>query len=184
MKALKILQVSPQAADPYLDYWRRSLQKGGETLGLKIEASVLSVGDHHSDEVSNIRSAPHKMLLKGDADKPWTIAADQLIAALAWAEVIHIHHCLSYFGLTVAAHASLLGKCVMGEHRGARDEHFLSRCAEVSYLFDFFHSGSEAAAAIYQNLNRPVKIIPTPVDAYSSHQVGVEMLNFLKEYLS
>jgi glycosyltransferase involved in cell wall biosynthesis len=171
MKTIKIVHVSPRfygnecviAGGPkYLLYISRALQKGAEALGCQVETSVLSFGK----QATIFDSGPHKILhriIKGDSGRPLTISANDIISSIQDADVVHVHQFLSHACLYVAAHARLLGKCVIGtDHQG--EEHYLSYNPEVSGLFDFFHVISDFALNTYKRLIGPVKIIKGPLD--------------------
>jgi glycosyltransferase involved in cell wall biosynthesis len=171
MKKIKIIHVTPRfygnecsiAGGPkYLLYICRALQKGAESLGWNIETSVLSFGK----EANVFESGPHRILhkiIKGDPKHPLTISADDIINSLQDADVVHVHQFLSHACLYVAAHARLLGKCIIGtDHQG--EEHHLSYNPEVSGIFDFFHSISDFALNTYKRLKGPVKLIKGPLD--------------------
>lgn len=171
MKTIKIIHVSPRFYDKkssiaggpkYMLYICRALQKGAESLGLRVETSVLSFGK----EANVFKIGPyqiHHKIIKGDPYHPGTILAADIIDSLHDADVVHIHQFLSYACLYVAAHARLLGKCVIGTDHQA-DEHYLSGHHEISGLFDFFHSISDFAENTYKRLSGPIKVIKGPMD--------------------
>ncbi|MGB9188677.1 MAG: glycosyltransferase family 4 protein [Methylovirgula sp.] len=83
---------------------------------------------------------------------------------LAEYDVVHIHQCLTPFGLFVASHARLLGKKVIGtDHGGGETPLFLSH----PFLFDVFdilHSQSDFAAAAFADASFRSRVIKGPMD--------------------
>lgn len=154
MKNIKIVHVLPKESlalsDVYLSYMCQALQKGGDLLGRQVNTSIFSF---ENDTVSG----------NGSAQISHKIPADTLINMLKQVDVVYVHQCLSSASLYIAAHARLLGKCVIGSHyRGG--ENYLSTYPEIGELFDFFHADSAFAANTYKNLNGCVKVIKGPMN--------------------
>ncbi len=171
MKTIKIIHVSPRfygkecviAGGPkYLLYICRALQKGAEILGCHVETSVLSFGKQAGVFENGPNRISHRIIAANPAH-PWTIPASEIITGIEDADVVHIHQFLSHACLYVAAHARLLGKCVIGtDHQG--EEHYLSYNPEIGGMYDFFHIISDFASNTYKRLDGPVKMIKGPVD--------------------
>src|SRR5579864_468365 len=95
-----------------------------ETLSFAVSPMVKRPADGVADHV-----------LLGDVE-PAKLDSSEFIEHLAATDVVHIHNCLSRFGLHMAAHSKLNRKIVIGTDYGAENAALLSSRPQLMELFD------------------------------------------------
>lgn len=86
---------------------------------------------------------------------------------LAEYDIVHIHQCLTPFGLFVASHARLQGKKVIGTDLGGGESPLFLAHPFLFECFDFLHAISDFAASAYAEATVPIHVIKGPVDDQS-----------------
>jgi len=104
-------------------------------------------------------------ILQGEPTDIGTLDAGMIKEALAWADVVHVHQCLTPFGLFVAAHAKLLGRRVIGtDHGGGEAGHILYQHPEFASVYDVLLAQSKFAALGFAEFGVRCEIMTGPVD--------------------
>ena len=159
----RILQVTPAyfAADSvigggerYVENLRRAVRAAA---GDAVACPVLSSG-------SAERGSDGITLLPGDVSRPETFDPAALDGALDAADAVHVHQCLTRFGLFIAARARLLGRPVVGTDHGGGQAPFLSAQPHLMGLFDVMQTYSAFGDLSAYGLPVPCERILGPVD--------------------
>ena len=142
-------------SDRHVDDLRRAVRA---VAGSGAPCRVLFCG--HGEE--GVRDGD--LLLSGNPAEPDSFDPATLDTTLASAAVVHVHQCLTRFGLFVAARARMLGRRVVGTDHGAATAPFLAAQPHLAGLFDVMQTCS--AFGDMAALNLPVRTvrIPGPVD--------------------
>jgi glycosyltransferase involved in cell wall biosynthesis len=166
---MRILQVTPC-------YFADSSVIGGGERGVnylcRTVGAVSRVGEVRCDMLSfaqeravrSISPGTDLHILPGLPDEPASFATPAFHALIAQYDVIHVHQCLSQFGLFVAARARLAGKRVIGSDHGGGEWGDLEAYPVIGDLFDVFHAQSDFACHAFTFFNRPVAVIKGPMD--------------------
>ena len=159
----RILQVTPAhfaagsvtgGAGRYVENLRRAVHG---VAGDTITCPVLSCGPpaYGADGVT---------VLPGDVSRPESFDQAALDGALAAAGAVHVHQCLTRFGLFAAARARLLGRPVIGTDHGGGQAPFLNAQPHLMGLFDVIQTYSAFGDLSAYNLPVPRERILGPVD--------------------
>jgi glycosyltransferase involved in cell wall biosynthesis len=104
-------------------------------------------------------------ILQGEPNDISTLDARLIKEALDGADIVHVHQCLTLFGLFVAAHAKLLGRRVIGtDHGGGEANHILHRHPEMASVYDALRAQSEFAALGFAEFGVRCEVMTGPVD--------------------
>ncbi|MFX1684454.1 glycosyltransferase family 4 protein [Paraburkholderia sp. A2RI-6] len=126
------------------------------------QCDILSFGNTQSD----IPLGPGSRLLlyPGHPDNLTSCAGEVFDAILASYDVVHVHQCLTPWGIFVAARAHLLGVVVLGTDHGGGESRHLESYPVIGNVFHAFHAQSEFAAAAFSQLSPPCHVILGPAD--------------------
>lgn len=165
---MRILQVTPTF------FSENSVVGGGERYVNNVCAAVQVAGERppQCDILSfgTIRTnIPHALgtdllLYPAHPDNLLSCAGEGLDAILAGYDVVHVHQCLTSWGIFIAARARLLGACVLGTDHGGGEARQLEAYPVVANVFDTFHAQSDFATAAFRQLSVPCRVILGPVD--------------------
>ena len=161
----RLLQVTPTyfgststigGGERYVDNLRRAVRMvaGGERA-----CPVLSCGPG-----SDSRPGEGVFVLPGDVAAPDSFDQAALDDLLAAADVVHVHQCLTRFGLFVAARARLLGRPVIGTDHGGGQAPFLNAQPYLTGLFSVIQTYSAFGDLSAYDLPVPRHRILGPVD--------------------
>jgi glycosyltransferase involved in cell wall biosynthesis len=169
---LKHLQITPSffsdesivgGGERHVETFCKALLAAAAERSLPIRCEIVAFGDRSGTVVS--RDKLTLRLLHGNAWDITTLEAGLIKAELAAADVVHVHQCLTVFGLFVATHARLLGKIVIGtDHGGGVAEYILDRHPSFATIYDVFRAQSEFAALGLGEFGVRRAVILGPVD--------------------
>lgn len=162
-----ILHVTPHYFDDrsvigggerYVTYMTRAIHKASG--GLVIQ-SVLAPSYKNDRIVANPADL---ILFESRTGAPGFKSLELVADAISQFDVVHIHQCLSAFGLAMAAIAKAQGKLTVGTDHGGGEEAMLSTAPQLSSIYDHFHSQSEYARSAFASLDAPTTLIRGPID--------------------
>jgi glycosyltransferase involved in cell wall biosynthesis len=166
---LHILQVTPAY------FAESSIVSGGERYVSNVCAAVAtadSAGEMTCDmlsfgaRVQSLALGPRSRMViaAGNPARCVSCAGPALDDILARYEVVHVHQCLTSWGIFVAARARLAGALVLGSDEGGGEAPGLESCPVLTDVFDLFHALSDFAASAFFGLPVPCHVIAGPVD--------------------
>lgn len=123
-----------------------------------IACQVVSAGEQ------GIADAEGAVLLAGDPARPDSFDPAAVDAVLGGADVVHVHQCLTRFGLFAAARARMLGCRVIGTDHGGGRAPFLASQPHLAQLFDVVQTYSAFGDVAAMNLPVRTVRLPGPVD--------------------
>ncbi len=168
---MKVIHVTPTyfAESSIIGGGERYVDNVCTSLGFQdviARSDILSFGAEARDIVLRpkstlriIKTAPAKSFGEADA-----YANSQIRKHLAGYDVVHVHQCLTPFGLYVASHARLLEKIVIGTDHGGGETPLYQSHPFLYGNFDFLHAQSKFASSSYADATVPVRVIKGPVD--------------------
>jgi alpha-maltose-1-phosphate synthase len=131
--------------------------------GLPIECEIIAFGAQSRTVVD--RDHVTLRILKGEPSDVSTLDARVIRNELASADIVHVHQCLTVFGLFVAAHAKLLGRCVIGTDLGGGEANgILHPHPEFASVYDALGALSDFAALGFAEFGVRCAVIKGPVD--------------------
>ena len=131
--------------------------------GLPLECEIVAFGAEEGAVVG--RDGVTLRILRGDPLNLDTLDADRIIRELAGADIVHVHKCLTLFGLFVASHARLLGRRVIGtDHDGDEANDILHAHPQFALVYDVLRAQSQFAALGFSELAVRCVVLTGPVD--------------------
>jgi glycosyltransferase involved in cell wall biosynthesis len=166
---MRILQITPTSfstasviggGERYVD----NVAAAARAAGFQNEAefSVLSVGGENRMSLGSDGSIVH--IVRGNPEELNSVDGVEFRRVVDSADCVHVHQCLTRFGLFAAAQAAALGKHVLGTDHGGGEDRLVVRHLAFAELFDAFHAQSEFAALAFVNLRPPTRVIKGPVN--------------------
>ncbi len=169
---MKHLQITPSffsdesiigGGERHVENFRKALLAAAAERSFPIRCEIVAFGAGSGNIVSCDKTTLR--LMQGNAWDITTLEAGVIKSELAAADVVHVHQCLTVFGLFVAAHARLLGKIVIGtDHGGGVAEYILDRHPTFATIYDIFRAQSEFAALGFAEFGVRCPVILGPVD--------------------
>ncbi|MQT13977.1 glycosyltransferase family 4 protein [Segnochrobactrum spirostomi] len=166
---MRILQATPTffsdnsvigGGERYVDYICGAVRH--HLNGDSIRCDVLSFG-HHQARIE--RGAQSDMVICPGNPTDWpSCAGDALDGLLSEYDVVHIHQCLTPWGIFVAARARMAGAIVLGTDHGGGEERHLEHFPAIANVFDAFHAQSNFAKSTFSSLRVPCHVIFGPID--------------------
>ena len=104
------------------------------------------------------------LIAAGNPEKCVSCAGPALDDILARYQVVHVHQCLTAWGIFIAARARLAGALVIGSDLGGGDVPDLVAYPVIADVFDLFHALSDFATTAFLGLPVPCRVIAGPVD--------------------
>jgi glycosyltransferase involved in cell wall biosynthesis len=169
---LKHLQVTPfffsddsviGGGERHAENFCKAVRIAAAERDLALDCEILAFGPQ--PRIVDAQADVRLRILAGDARSLGTLDVAALRAELAAADIVHVHQCLSLFGLFIAAHARLLGRRVIGtDHGGDGADHILHHHPEFVSVYDTLRAQSEFAALGFAEFNVPYAVLTGPVD--------------------
>ena len=148
----------------HVENFCKALVAAAAARGFPIKCEIVAFGPRSGTIVT--RDKLTLRLIQGDAKDLVTLQADVIKAELAAADIVHVHQCLTVFGLFVAAHARLLGRRVIGtDHGGGVAEDILGRHPTFARIYDVFRAQSMFAALGFAEFGVRCPVMRGPVVA-------------------
>ncbi len=151
----RLLQVTPMSSAPYVHTLRRAVQAAA---GSERTCPILACGPAPSRPGEGVTHLP------GDLAAPDSFDPAVFDAVLDQADIVHVHQCLTRFGLFVAARARMLGRPVIGTDHGGGQAPFLNAQPYLMGLFGVIQTYSAYGDLCTYNLPVQRERIPGPVD--------------------
>lgn len=167
---LKILHVSPTSfnknsiiggGERYLNYIVSAVGLQGAN-SKEVEQGILSLTDESS--FTEQTSTVDGLFIQGNPHDVGTIDASALRTAIERYDIVHVHQCLSNFGLFVAAHAKSLRRATIGTDHGGGESTLLDWNPSLAAVFDRFHAQSNFSRLGFARFSAPVETILGPIN--------------------
>lgn len=169
---MNILQVTPThfadrsvvgGGERYVSYVCKAVEAAADRDGgLRARSDMLSFAA--APETVRVTPGTTLHLLPGTPDDLASIATPALDDILAAHDVVHVHQCLSGFGLFVGGRAKLHRKVVVGTDHGGGEAALLQSYPRLTDVFDLFHAQSDFAGLAFLDFAVPTAVIKGPVD--------------------
>lgn len=128
----------------------------------RLQCDILSFGTNRSSTPIGLNSI--LQLYPANPDNLLSCAGEELDAILADYDVVHIHQCLTPWGIFIGARARVLGACVLGTDHGGGEAWQLEAYPVITNVFDAFHAQSSFAKSAFWQFSAPCHLIFGPVD--------------------
>ena len=166
---MRILQITPTY------FSEKSIIGGGERYVNNVCAAVASAtpeGSVACDMLSfgsraqtlSLFPGCNFLITPGNPAELSSCAGEAMEEILSRYDVVHVHQCLTAWGIFVAARARLAGALVIGSDLGGGEIPALEAYPVVTDVFDIFHALSEFAATAFQGFPVPCRVILGPVN--------------------
>jgi glycosyltransferase involved in cell wall biosynthesis len=169
---LRHLQVTPSffadesiigGGERHVENFCKALLASAAERGFPIKCELVAFGARSGTIVTH--DGFSLRLIQGNGLDMTTLDAGVLKAELVAADVVHVHQCLTVFGLFVATHGKLLGRRVIGtDHGGGVANDILERHPTFAAVYDVFRAQSKFAALGFADFGVPCCVMRGPVN--------------------